>query len=197
VDVVSRTRIILVTYKHNRYSARFLVFLVYLSEICHVISRRHEDLVDDLKSVMKLGVSKTAPKKGSRDTRLMRSNYSRPSRSSTITSWSLILSSQTTPSSRKSLAGYASFSGRYRGSKISKGRWLGPAASSILRMTTDGPNQILDEAPTVKGTRQPLIQTGEQRLASLVKVQVTSKLPDFRGSTWRGVILSYFRRAKS
>jgi hypothetical protein len=64
-------------------------------------------------------------------------------------------------------------------------------------MTADGPRQILDETPTVKGTRQPLIQTGEQRLASIVEVQVTSKLPDFRGSIWCGMTLSYFYRAKS
>ena len=47
-----------------------------------------------------------------------------------------------------------------------------------------------------KGTRQLLIQTGEQRLASLVKVWVASKLPDFRGSTCCGMNLSYLRRAE-
>jgi hypothetical protein len=64
-------------------------------------------------------------------------------------------------------------------------------------MIADGLRQILDETQTVKGTRQPLIQTGEQRLASFMKVRVTSKLPDFRGLTCCGMTLFYFRRTES
>jgi hypothetical protein len=64
-------------------------------------------------------------------------------------------------------------------------------------MIADGPRQILDETQTVKGTRQPLIQTGEQRLVLFVKVRVASKMPDFRGLTSCGITLFYFRRTES
>jgi len=57
VGVVSNAKTIIDVYKYDKYSARYLVFVLSLSEINHIISCRHEDLVDDVTKLMKLNVS--------------------------------------------------------------------------------------------------------------------------------------------
>jgi hypothetical protein len=47
-------------------------------------------------------------------------------------------------------------------------------------MAADKPKQILNKTATIKGIRQPFIRIKKQRLVSLIKIQITSKLPKLK-----------------
>jgi hypothetical protein len=45
-------RKVLAIYKYDRYRARNLTFILHLSDLCHDISKRYEDILDALKSII-------------------------------------------------------------------------------------------------------------------------------------------------
>lgn len=56
-DVTDEIRSVLERYKYDKYSARNLVFILQLTEVCHAISERHEDILDALEKLIDLKVA--------------------------------------------------------------------------------------------------------------------------------------------
>jgi hypothetical protein len=52
LDITSKIRSVLETYKYDKYSARNLVFILHLTEICHIISKRYKSILDALKKTV-------------------------------------------------------------------------------------------------------------------------------------------------
>jgi hypothetical protein len=51
-DMAGKVRSVLETYKYDKYSARNLVFILHLTEVCHIISKRYESILDALKRIV-------------------------------------------------------------------------------------------------------------------------------------------------
>jgi len=56
-DVINAIRNVSERYKYDKYSARNLVFILHPTEVCHVISNRHEDILNELKKFIDLEVA--------------------------------------------------------------------------------------------------------------------------------------------
>jgi hypothetical protein len=56
-DVTNEIRKVLERYKYDKYSARNLVFILHLTELCNAIYKHHEDILDSLKKIIKLEVT--------------------------------------------------------------------------------------------------------------------------------------------
>jgi hypothetical protein len=56
-DVTNEIRKVLERYKYDKYSARNLVFILHLAELCNALYKHHEDILDTLKEIINLEVT--------------------------------------------------------------------------------------------------------------------------------------------
>ena len=56
LDIGHKIHQVMTRYMYDKYGARNLVFIIHLTGVCHVISERHEDVVEKVKEMMELEV---------------------------------------------------------------------------------------------------------------------------------------------